>query len=390
MCSVTVQPDQPPSMTCAVPVVNADSSLARYTASAATSSARPMRPMGWRAIKAACTVASAWPLTRACSAMRWRSEGESTVPGQIALQRMPWPTKSAATDLVRPMTAALLVPYTKRLETPFMLDATEAMLMMEPCRRSIMPGRNTRISRYMARTFSSKEKSQAASSHSRIVPACTKPAPLNSTSTGPASAAPRAAAAGSVASSLMAVQPGTAPTASGSRSAASTCAPSRAYASAVARPMPCPAAVTNAVFPCNLPDMPGSPVVAARGRPVLPDSAPAKQFRQPHTDAGHIGNDDKRHEQRHQPGQDGHGRALNRQLGHPRQYEQHHAQRRVQQPYHQIQRHHQSEVNGVDAQLQHQRQQDGHQDGDGRNGVDEAAHDQDQHVGQQQKHPLVV
>ena len=36
------------------------------------------------------------------------SEGDSTVPGQIALQRMRWVTKSAATDLVRPMTAALL------------------------------------------------------------------------------------------------------------------------------------------------------------------------------------------------------------------------------------------------------------------------------------------
>src|SRR5690606_34942791 len=349
MCSVTVQPDQPPSIICAVPVVNADSSLARYTASDATSSARPMRPMGWRATNAASTVASAWPLTRACSAIRWRSEGESAVPGQIALQRMPWPTKSAATDLVRPMTAALLVPYTKRLETPFMLDATEAMLIMEPCRRSIMPGRKARISRYMARTFSSKEKSHAASSHSRIVPACTKPAPLNSTSTGPASAAARATAAGSVTSSLMAVQPGTSFSASGFRSAASTRAPSRAYANAVARPMPCPAAVTNAVFPSNLPDMPGSPVVAARRRPGLPGSASAKQLRQPHTDAGHIGNDDQHHEQRHQPGQDGHGRALHRQLRHPRQHKQHHAQGRVQQTDHQIQRHYQPEMNRVDA-----------------------------------------
>jgi hypothetical protein len=39
-----------------------------------------------------------------------RIEGVSTVPGQIALQRMPWPTKSAETDFVRPITAALVAP----------------------------------------------------------------------------------------------------------------------------------------------------------------------------------------------------------------------------------------------------------------------------------------
>ena len=42
--------------------------------------------------------------------MRWRSEGVSTVPGQRALQRSPCFTKSAATALVRPITAALVVP----------------------------------------------------------------------------------------------------------------------------------------------------------------------------------------------------------------------------------------------------------------------------------------
>ena len=46
----------------AVPVVNEDSSLARYTASAAISSTRPSRPIGWRAMNAASTCASVWPL----------------------------------------------------------------------------------------------------------------------------------------------------------------------------------------------------------------------------------------------------------------------------------------------------------------------------------------
>src|SRR5450830_1324369 len=88
------QLDQPPSMIWAVPVVKDDSSLARYTASAAISSARPRL----------------WPLAWAWAWMRCCSEGDMTVPGQMALQRMPCPTKSAATDLVSPTTAALVVP----------------------------------------------------------------------------------------------------------------------------------------------------------------------------------------------------------------------------------------------------------------------------------------
>ena len=44
------------------------------------------------------------------AAMRWLSDGVSTVPGHTVLQRMPWPTKSMATDLVNPITAALVAP----------------------------------------------------------------------------------------------------------------------------------------------------------------------------------------------------------------------------------------------------------------------------------------
>ncbi len=40
--------------------------------------------------------------------MRWSSEGDWIVPGQIALLRMPRLMKSAATALVSPITAALL------------------------------------------------------------------------------------------------------------------------------------------------------------------------------------------------------------------------------------------------------------------------------------------
>ncbi len=48
--------DQPPSMMFVVPVVNPDSSDAKYTTSAAISSALPIRPMGWRQKKAARAV----------------------------------------------------------------------------------------------------------------------------------------------------------------------------------------------------------------------------------------------------------------------------------------------------------------------------------------------
>ena len=61
-------------------------------------------------MKAASTCACVSPDVAACASMRSRSEGDSTVPGQIALQRSPLVMKSAATALVSPITAALVVP----------------------------------------------------------------------------------------------------------------------------------------------------------------------------------------------------------------------------------------------------------------------------------------
>ena len=60
--------------------------------------------------RAASTCAVVWPPALACAAMRSRRLGDSTVPGQMALQRMPLVMKSAATALVRPITAALVLP----------------------------------------------------------------------------------------------------------------------------------------------------------------------------------------------------------------------------------------------------------------------------------------
>src|SRR5262245_17430087 len=60
-------------------------------------------------------------------------------------------------------------------------------------------------------------------------------------------------------------------------SVAQTCAPSRAKASAAPRPIPCPAAVMNAVLPASLPAMRGrSPEVLAKGanyKPLLTGQA---------------------------------------------------------------------------------------------------------------------
>ena len=53
---------------------------------------------------------SDWFVSLASVAMRWSSEGLSIVPGQIALQRTPRLMKSAATALVRPITAAFEAP----------------------------------------------------------------------------------------------------------------------------------------------------------------------------------------------------------------------------------------------------------------------------------------
>jgi hypothetical protein len=121
-----------------------------------------------------------------------------------------------------------------------------------------MAGRKLRMVRYIDLTLRSKLKSQSLSSHSRMLPPCTKPAQLKSTSSGPISAAMRATAALSRTSSFAVVKPvrpsarassASAASASSFMSVAQTCAPSRASASALSRPMPLPAAVTKVLLP---------------------------------------------------------------------------------------------------------------------------------------------
>src|SRR6185369_13943297 len=74
----------PPSIEYMLPVANFASSEARNTRIPVMSSTVPSRPMGWRAMKSflACTGS-------AKALMRSPSEGVSTVPGPMQLQRMP-------------------------------------------------------------------------------------------------------------------------------------------------------------------------------------------------------------------------------------------------------------------------------------------------------------
>src|SRR5438270_7504335 len=136
------------------------------------------------------------------------------------------------------------------------------MLMIEPLPRFSIPGRNARATRNMARTLTLNAWSQSLTLASRIEPLWTMPAQLNSTSMSPASCARRAMAASSVTSSWRAripSLPSSACTCCPFRSVAHTLAPSRAKASAAACPMPCAAAVMNAVFPARRAAMGGSP-----------------------------------------------------------------------------------------------------------------------------------
>ena len=111
--------------------------------------------------------------------------------------------------------------------------------------------------RNIERTFSSKAKSHSVSVASSSVPWCTKPAQLNRMSTGPASSAARMMSPACSTSSFAARMRSEAIscTSASFTSVAMTVAPSAAKASAVARPMPWPAAVTKAVLSARRSDI---------------------------------------------------------------------------------------------------------------------------------------
>ena len=119
----------------------------------------------------------------------------------------------------------------KRFGAPLMLDATDATLTMDPPPAANIAGSAARMVRNIERTLRLNEKSQASSSQSRMVPWCTKPAPLNSTSMEPSCSPSAAMAVGSVTSTRRARTRGILPSSASEgswMSSASTFAPSRA------------------------------------------------------------------------------------------------------------------------------------------------------------------
>ena len=88
------------------PVTKADSSEARYNANEAISAGRPKRAIGCLAVNEAN---AAWHSRQSLRDARARRVCPRC-PGISRYTGSPWPTKSAAMDLVSPMTAALVTP----------------------------------------------------------------------------------------------------------------------------------------------------------------------------------------------------------------------------------------------------------------------------------------
>src|SRR5579871_3033243 len=136
--------------------------------------------------------------------------------------------------------------------------------------------------RYMLVTFSSSERAQSASVQSRIEPAATQPAQLKTTSKAGRSANKAAIAAASVTSRARVSTPFSEPSLAGSTSVASTRAPSRANASAVARPIPWPAAVTRQALPLRRSVIrPGYPLERQRAKALARDGRCICHLRRP-------------------------------------------------------------------------------------------------------------
>src|SRR5215831_12376322 len=131
-------------------------------------------------------------------------------------------------------------------------DTADEMLTIAPRFFSTIPGKNARSVRCIDLTLRSKEKSQSDSLQSKTVPGCTKPAQLTRMSGGPNASTTSCASASTAAveqtSSFSRRAQARSASFAASRSVAITCAPSAPNASQMARPIPCPAAVTNAIL----------------------------------------------------------------------------------------------------------------------------------------------
>src|SRR5499426_1178399 len=272
----------PPLTDSVWPVMNPAASEARNRTAPVTSSGFPMRRSGYALAIRACM--SGVPHARLTSAAHMErppnssSELGMVMPGHTTLSRMPWRPTSRARLLVKAITPALQAPYTASRNSP-MRPASEPMLTMAPLLRAIMPSSTARVQLIMphrlswisfshsARSFSTKSRSRVQptlltststrpvrASTSRTVP-CTESHFVTSVGATATEAAPAFRASAAVFSPWPA-----------SISAMVTCAPSRAKASEMARPMFDPPPVTMTLLPLRFSSM-RSTLAAGCGRP---------------------------------------------------------------------------------------------------------------------------
>src|SRR5258708_2112127 len=238
------------------PVTYDASSLARNTATCATSSGSPMRPSGVR--DRIFLSASRLPSTAV------RASCVRMVPGPMPFTRMPWVASEIDITLVSWLIAPFETTYGTWLgmaRTAFTLDML-TMAPPPPCftiwRAAAWPARK------MPFRFTAITRSKSASSMSRNSAACTMPALATRTSRRPNALTAAATALSTWAlretsqAAKLTVKPSAVRRsvsrrpASSFTSVRSTRAPSRAKARAHARPMPCAAPVTRATLSASL------------------------------------------------------------------------------------------------------------------------------------------
>src|SRR3984957_1428436 len=134
-------------------------------------------------------MATAWAISSDCSSLAgslpvWGLNSVSTVPGQTALTRIPYWRRSSAIHPVRPIRPHLEAQYTPPFLKVF-FPASEAILMMWPVLRSIMPGATALLIRNTDFKLVSNTVSQLSSLASCAGPNQPTPALFTRMSMGP-------------------------------------------------------------------------------------------------------------------------------------------------------------------------------------------------------------
>ncbi len=124
-------------MTNGCPVMYEESSEVRKSASAATSSGRPIRPSGTSFLYSAPTASAVSSGSASGSSAAGLVIGVSTAPGHMALTRIPFAASSTAATLVSPSTACLVAAYAPTNAMPVSPVYEEVLTMVPPPAASI-------------------------------------------------------------------------------------------------------------------------------------------------------------------------------------------------------------------------------------------------------------